>query len=208
MNSVCPTITAKDSYNYRLQMEAIKPFANRVHIDLMDGKFAPTISPELSFSWWYDGMDADMHLMYQKPMLYIEDLVKLKPSLVVIHIEADADFSIFAEKMHFAGIKAGLAILSDTPVEYAFETLSNYDHVLIFSGHLGYHGGKANLGLIDKVKIIRTQFPNLEISWDGGINDQNAKQIVDAGVNVLNVGSFIQGSSDPAGAYAKIKTAI
>jgi ribulose-phosphate 3-epimerase len=205
MAVICPTVTAFDPHEYRAQIERLVPFARRVHIDLMDGEFAPSKSPALAEVWWPDELIADIHLMYQRPMEQLNTLIKLKPNLVVIHAEAEADFSDFAVKLHAAGIKVGLALLQDTSVEQAAAILPDFDHVLVFSGNLGYHGGEADLRLLDKVRELRERYPQIEISWDGGISDHNAKQLVDAGVNVLNVGGFIQKSPQPEKAYSKLE---
>src|ERR1700753_2375748 len=63
--AICPTITAFGTHDYRAQMEMLEPFAERIHIDLMDGVFAPHISPGLDQIWWPDSITADLHLMYQ-----------------------------------------------------------------------------------------------------------------------------------------------
>src|SRR5690348_545569 len=106
MAIICPTITAYDTHEYRAQMGRIAPFTKRVHIDLMDGQFAPTHSPELSRIWWPHELKADIHLMYQHPMNYLEQLVKLKPRMVVIHNEATVHHMHFAAELHKHGIKA------------------------------------------------------------------------------------------------------
>lgn len=208
MAVICPTVTATEPHDYRSQMEHISPFSKRVHIDLMDGEFAPTTSPELERVWWPHELTADIHLMYQRPMDYLAQLIKLRPHLVIIHNEAHVHHMHFAAELHRHDIKAGLAILHDTPVEYAYQIMHSFDHILVFSGHLGYHGGQADLSLLDKVKKIREHHPEAEIGWDGGINADNARQLLEAGVNVLNVGGFIQKSDDPEVAYATIKAII
>jgi len=208
MAVICPTVTAFEPHQYRTQMEVLEAFAGRVHIDLMDGEFAPTTSPGLEQIWWPENLTADIHLMYQRPMDQIEALIELGPSLVVIHAEAEVDHADFAAKLKAHNIQAGIAMLSDTTVESIEELIPKFDHVLIFSGDLGHHGGVADLQLLNKVKEIHKKFPSLEISWDGGINDQNAHQLIEAGVNVLNVGGYIADSQDPAAAYAKLKTVI
>ncbi len=208
MPIICPTITAFDPHEYRIQMERLEPFAKRIHIDLMDGDFAPSKSPPLESVWWPDKFVADIHLMYRKPMDHLETLIKLKPHMVVVHNEADVHHMHFCAELHKHGIKTGLAILQETPVEYAFQIMHSFDHVLIFSGSLGYHGGTTDLGLLEKVKKVRGYHPDVEIGWDGGINDQNAKALVDGGVQVLNTGGYIQKSDDPAGAYAKLEAII
>jgi ribulose-phosphate 3-epimerase len=205
MAIICPTITAYEPHEYREQIERVTPFAKRIHIDLMDGQFAPTKSPELERIWWPHDVTADIHLMYQSPMNYLKLLIKLQPHMVVIHNEATVHHMHFAAELHKHNIKAGLAILQDTPIEYAFQIMHSFDHVLIFSGHLGYHGGQADLGCLDKVQKTKRHHPDAEIGWDGGINDQNAKILADGGVDVLNVGGFIQKSQNPKDAYAKLK---
>lgn len=204
MAIVCPTITAYDPHEYRSQIEQIEDFAKRIHIDLMDGVFTPNQSPSLDQIWWPDNLIADIHLMYERPGGYIDQIIKLKPSLLVVHYEADLDHRNTAERLREHGIRAGLAILQDTPVEEVLPTLGSFDHVLVFSGHLGEHGGVANLGLLQKVRHIRNALPDIEISWDGGINSENALQLAKEGVDVLNTGGFIQKSADPAKTYKSL----
>jgi ribulose-phosphate 3-epimerase len=208
MVTICPTITAYDTQEYRKQIEQVASFAKRIHIDLMDGEFAPTKSPSLDTIWWPHELEADIHLMYQNPEPQLEQLIKLKPRMVVIHNEAHVHHMDFAAKLHHAGIEVGLALLQDTPVEYAEQIMHSFDHVLVFSGNLGHHGGEADLNLLEKVGQIKAHHPEVEIGWDGGINEQNARQLVEAGVDVLNVGGFIQKAPDPQAAYATLKSVI
>jgi ribulose-phosphate 3-epimerase len=204
MAIICPTITAFDTDEYRRQMDTVTPFAKRIHIDLMDGVFAPTKSPDLHHIWWPHQLEADIHLMYQNPMDYIAQLIKLHPRRVIIHNEATVHHMHFAAQLHAHGIEVGLAVLHDTPIEYAYQIMHAFDHVLVFSGKLGYHGGEADLGLLGKVQKIRDHHPEVEIGWDGGISDQNAEQLIAAGVDALNVGGFIQKSSQPAESFEKL----
>jgi ribulose-phosphate 3-epimerase len=206
--TICPTITAYNLIEYKRQMNHISPFADRVHIDLMDGEFTEYPSVKLDQIWWPHKLAADIHLMYKRPMDYLEQLIKIKPRMVIIHNEAEVHHMHFAAELHKADILSGLAILQDTPIEYAYQVMHSFDHVLIFSGRLGYHGGVADLGLLDKVNKVRDHHPDAEIGWDGGVNDQNARQLADGGVDVLNVGGYIQKSLKPRQAYAKLKEII
>lgn len=208
MAVVCPTITAYDPHEYREQIEQIEKFAERIHIDLMDGIFTPKQSPSLDKIWWPDHITADIHLMYERPGAYVDQLIKLKPNLIVVHYEADLDHKKFADQLHQHGIKAGLAILQDTPIEEVRPILSNFDHALVFSGNLGFHGGEFDPKQLDKVKELRRDNAEIEISWDGGIKADNAKRLVEAGVQVLNTGGFIQKSGDPAKAYDLMLSSI
>jgi ribulose-phosphate 3-epimerase len=208
MAIICPTVTAYEPHTYRTQMERIAPFAKNVHIDLMDGVFTPTSSPGLDQIWWPHELQADIHLMYQEPMEQLEQLIKLKPRMVIIHNEAHVHHMDFAAQLHKHGIEVGLAILQDTPVEYAYQIMHSFDQVLIFSGNLGHHGGEADLGLLEKVRQVKQHHPEVEVAWDGGIDDHNARQLLDAGIDVLNVGGYIQKADDPAAAYAKLKAIL
>lgn len=208
MAVVCPTITAFDTHEYREQMKAVENFAKRIHIDLMDGEFAPTKSPSLEQVWWPHHVKADIHLMYKRPMEQLEWLIKLKPHMVIIHNEAEVHHMHFAAELHKHDIKTGLGILSDTPIEYAHQIMHSFDQILIFSGHLGYHGGEADLGLLAKVAYVRKYHPDVEIAWDGGITVENAPKIVAGGVDVLNTGGFIQKATDPKAAYDTITSVI
>jgi ribulose-phosphate 3-epimerase len=202
---ICPTITAYNLHDYDKQMKRIVSLgAKRLHIDLMDGVFAPTKSPGLEQIWWPESVIADIHLMYQNPMVAIDQLIELKPKLVIIHEEAAVNHYEFVQRIHYYNIDAGLALLADTSVSEA-ESLLCFDHVLIFSGTLGRHGGQADLSLLEKVAAIRHHQPNVEIGWDGGVNDENAEAIIRGGVNVLNVGGFIHTARDPQSAYATLE---
>jgi ribulose-phosphate 3-epimerase len=205
MPVICPTIDAFTTHQYRAQMEQAQLLAKRVHIDLMDGIFAPHKSPVTAQVWWPEALIADIHLMYQQPIPELEQLIKLQPNLVIIHYEAKVDHYHFALRLHENGIKAGLALLQKTRVEEAYELIPNFDHVMVYSGSLGEFGGQADLSLLDKVHELRQRYPKVEIGWDGGVNSDNTRQLVEAGVDVLNVGGFIAQAEDPAKNYAQLE---
>lgn len=205
---ICPTVTAFDAETYRKQLAVASELTSRIHIDLMDGEFAPTKSPELGDIWWPHHVKAEVHLMYQRPMEQLEALIHLQPNMVIVHAEADVHHMHLAGELHAAGIKAGLAITQDTPPENIFQIMHSFDQILIFSGNLGHHGGSADIALLEKVKKISDLEPTAEIAWDGGVNELNAALLVEGGVDVLNVGGFIQGAHDPKAAYAKLKEII
>jgi len=208
MSVICPTITANNAHTFRQQIEKIAPFATRIHIDLTDGLFATTTLLNLEHIWWPHSVLADLHLMYERPDLYLDEIIKLKPSLTIVQAEAQGNFSEIAKALHQADIKIGVALLENTPVKTINGALDDIDHVLIFSGNLGHQGGDAKLKHLDKVKYIKNRKPEIEVSWDGGITNHNAKQLIDGGVDVLNVGGYIQRAKDPGDAYAKLKKII
>ena len=201
MAIICPAVLAEYPEDFNQQMSVVGKFAERVQIDLMDGQFTPNQSVNLDEIWWPHHIQADIHLMYQDPFKYLEKLLHLKPNMVIVHVETMIHHMHFAAELHKEGIKVGLAILPDTPVANIEQIINSFDHLLIFSGNLGHFGGQADLSQIDKVNEAKAHHPDLEIGWDGGINDQNIKTLVDGGVDVLDVGGFIAKASDPALAY-------
>jgi ribulose-phosphate 3-epimerase len=205
---ICPTVTAQTIEEFNAQIDNVKAFSDRLHIDLMDGLFAPSESPDLESIELPKDMECDIHLMYEDPQSAMQSLVRLNPKLVIIHFEAEVDHESFASELKRHGIKVGIALLQTTPFEVAETIIEFYDHVLIFSGRLGYHGGEAQLGLLKKVKLVKEAFPDKELAWDGGINPENTPALIESGIEVLNVGGYIQSAIDPAKAYANIEAAI
>lgn len=206
--SICPTITASDAATYQQQIERVATFATRLHIDLSDGTLAPSTLVPVDQVWWPGGVRADIHVMYKRPLEHLPALIALQPQLIVLHAEGEGSFVDFAEAAHHHGIETGVALLQTTPVETIKAGLEFIDHVVVFSGDLGKHGGKANPALLSKVKALKALKPQLEIAWDGGVNAQNASALARAGVEVLNVGGFIHGADDPEAAYRSIEAAL
>lgn len=200
MATVCPTVTALTTREYRKQMENIQGFATRIHIDFMDGHFAPTVSVPVKDAWWQKGPMVDLHVMYQKPLEQLENLVALKPDMIIVHAESEQCVEFLSE-LEGLGIKKGLALLKETRVEDVEDLVKLVDHVLIFSGDLGHFGGVADINLLHKAQLLKQLKPSLEIGWDGGINAENAPVLAAGGVDVLNIGGFIQKAENPESAY-------
>ena len=208
MALISPTITALSDKDFMDDLQKIKMLAPRIHIDLMDGTFAPVKSVSLDRISWPLGNVVDIHLMYQYPADYLKTIEKMSPRMVIVHNEANVHHMHFAAELHKQGILAGLAILQDTPIENAYQIMHSFDQVLIFSGRLGYHGGTADLNLLDKVKKVRDHHPEAEIAWDGGINAQNVARLVEGGVDILYVGGFIDNDPNPRDAYDKLNKLV
>jgi ribulose-phosphate 3-epimerase len=208
MAIICPTITTDNQADYRIQMERVAPFADRIHIDLADGVFAPVTLTPLKDVWWPVGVKADLHLMYESVMPYISDIVILKPHMVIIHAESVGTFHEISKPLKNSGIKVGIALLQHTSVSKIAHAINMVDHVLIFSGDLGYFGGHAKMSLLHKVSAIQKLKKTIEIGWDGGINAENIHSLVIGGVGVLNTGGAIHNAPDPQVAYATLKAQI
>lgn len=209
MSLICPTITAENPHVYREQMERVSAFAKRIHIDLMDGVFTPNKSVELSQVWWPDGFQADLHVMFAEPLKVIDQIVALQPSLVIVHASDPAILAELTSIIQPYNIKLGLALFPDDQVEVVSDMFLQVDHVLIFSGNLGYQGGStADLDLLSKVAEIKRVNPAIEIAWDGGVNDQNVAQIAKAGVDIINTGGYVHTASNPEAAYKMLQSKV
>lgn len=208
MAIICPTVLASEPHEFREQMERIAHFAQRIQIDLCDGIFTQTKTIALDQIWWPHSIPADIHLMYQRPDLYLDQILELKPSMVIVHAEAEGTFVPFAEAMHANGIKVGVAILQETKPESLKPAISHIDHVLIFAGSLGHFGGEADLGQLSKAETLKKMKSEIEIGWDGGVNESNSAVLADGGVDVLNVGGYIQKAEDPKAAYDKLSSVV
>lgn len=209
MTTICPTITAEEPHGYRGQLERIEHFAVRWHIDVSDGILAPHKLIDLADLWWPANVQVDLHMMFKNPFEHLEVLIGLRPRLIIIHAEADGDFDAWADTLHAHGIQVGIALNPAIPIDLIVSSLEKIDHVLIFSGNLGYQGGsQADLSLLQKARQLREIKPTLEIGWDGGVNDQNVAAIAHAGVDVINVGGYIHSAHNPADAYASLVNAI
>lgn len=206
--TICPTVTTDSAEIYSAQMEEIATYATRVHIDLGDGIFTRKLT-DVQDVWWPGGMRADLHVMFQNPFLHIAALKALGPQLVIVHAEADGDFMAFARELHRHGIEAGVSLLRETTVEAILPALELIDHVLIFAGTLGENTGPegVNLDVLQKAAQLRQLKPSLEIGWDGGANDMNARKLTEGGVDVINCGGYLHGD-DPIAAWHRIQQAV
>lgn len=205
MSSIAPAVLAENAEQYKQGIDKIQPFAQRIHIDISDGEFAPTFTVGANELWWPEGWEVDIHAMVARPVEYLQILVQLKPSMVIFHAEADTEQlpSVMATLKQY-GIKAGIALLRPTVPSSVEEIIKQADHIMVFTGDLGKYGGTANLMQLEKVRLIKQINPEAEIGWDGGVNVDNAYTLTQGGVNVLNVGGAIQKSMDAGEVYTQL----
>lgn len=208
MSEIAPCITVETPEQYNAMVEKIKPFAKRVQVDISDGQFSPVLMVPPDKLWWPKEWVVDIHAMINSPMDYLNSLVKLKPNLIIFHVETGVDLVSIMKTIRQYGIKAGVAILKPSvPLDYE-EIIKEADHVLVFCGDLGYYGGKASLMQLEKVRLIKAINPKAEIGWDGGVNIENAFTLSQGGVDVLNSGGAIGNAENPSEIYDKLVSEI
>lgn len=206
MARVVPSLTAETPDEYATQIDRVKQFANRIHIDTADGVFIPRRLLGLSQVYDIEGVPMDLHLMVSRPESQLEHIVSLQPSLVIVHFESEGDRDNLFRELRESGIRVGLAINIETTIEQVKDILPNIDHLLVFTGgHLGYYGGEFQTQVLEKIGQARMVKPDLEISVDGGVDQETARLAIEAGADVLTCGSFIQKSEDPEMAYEALR---
>ncbi len=208
MAIVCPTVLASDAHDFQTQMNKVSAFAKRIQIDLTDGIFAPSPTIALEQVWSPDGIAIDLHLMFKNPLEQLDEAIKLKPNMIIVHAEAEGNFLKLASFVHKHGVRVGVALLAKTSTHVIKPSLPEIDHVLIFSGDLGKFGGTADINLLNKVTQLKEWKPELEFGWDGGIKDTNIKQLAKGGIDILNVGGYIQKAIEPRLNYEKLNSLI
>ncbi len=204
MSVIAPTILCETEDDYKATVERLSPFAKRVHIDLTDGEFAPTFTVGVNQIWWPAEWQVDIHAMVAHPSQYVDALIQMKPATVIFHAEVSEDLLPTLQKLKAAGIRAGVGLLNPTVPSTVSELIEMADHVLVFSGNLGHYGGTASLMQLEKVRLIRTIHPEVEVGWDGGANLENAFSLTQGGVDVINCGGAINKATDPAAAYQQL----
>ena len=209
MAIITPTITTDDPHVYREQMESIKTFADGVHIDFSGGVFTPKALLPIEDAWRDDDLITHLHVMHKDALEVVEDLISLEADLVILHLESE-NVKEALERLSENGTRAGVALLQETSVAdlQDLEADDLFEHVLVFGGNLGYQGGSADLDQLTKVKELKAAYPDVEIGWDGGVNDTNVKEIADAGVDVINVGGYLKNAEDPKKAYTKLTSLL
>ena len=172
--------------------------AEYLHFDVMDGVFVPSISfgmPVLASIKPLVKPVMDTHLMITEPIRYVEAFAKAGADILTIHYEACEDVRATLEKIRECGMKTGLSISPDTPVEVLREFLGEVDMFLIMTVHPGFGGQKLIPETLDKVRELRGMLNErgleTDIQVDGGIYASNIKDALDAGANVIVAGSAV-----------------
>ena len=202
--TVVPAILANDKAEYRRQIEQVNYFARRVHLDISDGVFAPSYTLGLDSIWWPKEWKADLHIMAAYPSKMLDSIIKLNPSLCILHAEASEDLTPIFNKLKEAGIRTGLALLPATYPGLAKMYIDMVDHVMIFAGQLGVQGSPADMMQMEKIAIVRSMKPDLEIGWDGGANLNTMRALAHADLDVINVGSALSKVENPAEVYKQL----
>lgn len=212
MTKISPSILSCDFAKLKEDIDTIIGDIDYLHIDVMDGLFVNNISfgiPVIKSIRPHYTKLFDTHLMIVNPERYIDAFVKAGADLITFHVEATHDVKAVIDLIHSKGIKAGISLRPNTPVESLKEYLESVELVLVMSVEPGFGGQEFDPRAIEKIKWLSLEKQknhyNYEIEVDGGINDITGPLCVEAGVDVLVSGSYIFKAKNRKDAISLIK---
>lgn len=189
---ISPSILSADFGKLNEEIASIEPYVDSLHLDVMDGHFVPNLTfgaPIIRHI--KSDLPKNAHLMVTNPEDRLQEFIDAKVDSFCFHIEACQNPHELITKIHDAGIKAGISLNPETPVENIYPILPQIDYVLIMTVHPGFGGQSFMEGPVEYIRKIRKDFPNLDIEVDGGINDKTAQIVIEAGATTLISGSYI-----------------
>ena len=212
MIQIAPSMLAADFLHLEKDVETVNRHADLFHLDVMDGVFVPNISfgfPVIEAISKKAEKPLDVHLMIIDPENYVERFAKVGAEMISFHLNATKDPSAVLKQIRSYGVKAGLVINPDLPVESLFPYLAEADFILLMSVFAGFGGQKFIEETYDRVRVLKAEIDrqglDIPIQVDGGVSASNAAALVDAGATILVAGSAVFKAEDPAAVIAAMR---
>ncbi len=202
---ISPSLLSADFAHLSNELDMInRSDAEWLHLDVMDGIFAPNISfgfPIIKSVAEYCTKVLDAHFMVINPEKYVERTAELGVTMMTVHAEACKDLHAIISDIHKAGMKAGIALNPSTPLSVVKDVLTEADMILVMSVNPGFSGQKFIEGTIEKVATLRKMLDECNskalIQVDGGVNGNNAVALAKSGVDVVVCGNYVFKAEDP-----------
>lgn len=216
MVRIAPSILSGNFLNLEPDIRMVNKNADLIHIDVMDGSFVPNISfgfPVVEAIAKAVTVPMDVHLMIVNPDKYVERFAKTGAEMISFHLEAadqaDKDPRDIIAQIKSFGVKAGLVINPDIPVERLFPYIDDVDFFLIMSVFAGFGGQKFIPESIDRIKTLKAEMDRRgvvkDIEVDGGVSASNAHILAEAGATILVAGSSVFKAESPAKAINELR---
>ena len=204
MTKISPSVLAADLSNLAKEVADIESAgADMVHLDVMDGMFVTNISfglPVITSLRKRSNMIFDVHLMIDAPERYAERFIEAGADILTFHLEACKESGNLLDEIRDQGVMAGISVKPGTPIEEVYPYLDRCDMVLVMTVEPGYGGQKLIPETIEKVRKLKAEIEkrgiNIEIQVDGGINESNAAELINAGASILVAGSSVFKAND------------
>ncbi|OYU80437.1 MAG: ribulose-phosphate 3-epimerase [Flavobacterium sp. BFFFF1] len=213
---IAPSVLAADFANLQRDIEMINDSAaDWFHIDIMDGVFVPNISfgmPVLDAINKHAKKTIDVHLMIVDPDRYIKTFADLGADNLTVHYEACTHLHRTLQAIKSEGMKAGVAINPHTNIDLLEDVINDIDLVCLMSVNPGFGGQSFIENTYAKVRklkaLITRNGASTLIEIDGGVTDKNAKQLAEAGADVLVAGNFVFRSDNPIQTIENLKSIL
>ena len=213
MALVAPSMLSADFLSLAKDVRTVNAHADLFHLDIMDGTFVPNISfgfPVVEAIAKLAEVPMDAHLMIVNPEKYVERFAKTGVSMLSFHLEATRDKADkVIDLIHSCGMKAGMAINPDIPVEDLYPYLDKLDFVLIMSVFAGFGGQSFIETTYSRIKTLKAEMDrrglDIPIEVDGGVSLKNTRLLQEAGASILVAGSSVFKAEDPGAMMEQLR---
>lgn len=207
---IVPAVLAEDKVTFFELTEKAFSFASRIQFDFMDGKFVPSTSvpvsmlKEVAAKYDFQNVAVEVHLMVFNPEKHAEVLRDTGVSTVIFHFEA---VSLPLDTLNYFkefGLEVGLAINPETSIGSIKDIVREFDLIMFMTVKPGYYGSPLEIGVLEKIKAFKEEFPDVLTAVDGGVKPDNLDMFIEAGATRICVGSAIMKADNPKEIYEKM----